>query len=107
MDVYRTTPSQPIASLETSAPAAVEPKNAAKDNGEPSAFSKVLGRLGNQIDKGEHLVKNASHGTMSSAEPGQLIALQAGIYQYVEAVDLASKLVDRATNGVKTVLQSQ
>jgi hypothetical protein len=29
------------------------------------------------------------------------------MYRYVEAVDLASKLVDRATGAVKTVLQSQ
>jgi hypothetical protein len=33
-----------------------------------------------------------------------LIALQVGIYRYTEAVDLASKIVDRATNAVHTVL---
>jgi hypothetical protein len=39
--------------------------------------------------------------------PGELIALQAGVYRYGEAVDLASRLVDRATTSVKTVLQGQ
>jgi hypothetical protein len=39
--------------------------------------------------------------------PGDLIALQAGVYRYGEAVDLASRLVDRATSSVKTVLQGQ
>ena len=37
--------------------------------------------------------------------PAQLIALQAGVYRYSEAIDLASRAVDRATSGVKTVLQ--
>jgi hypothetical protein len=39
--------------------------------------------------------------------PGELIALQAGVYRYGEAVDLASRLIDRATSSVKTVLQGQ
>jgi hypothetical protein len=39
-------------------------------------------------------------------DAGQLIALQAGIYRYSEAVDLAAKLVDRAANAVRTTLQS-
>ena len=38
---------------------------------------------------------------------GELLALQAGVYRYSEAVDLAAKLVDRASSGVKTVLQGQ
>jgi hypothetical protein len=37
----------------------------------------------------------------------ELLALQAGVYRYSEAVDLAAKLVDRASSGVKTVLQGQ
>jgi hypothetical protein len=39
--------------------------------------------------------------------PGDLLALQAGVYRYSEAVDLSAKLIDRATSGVKTVLQGQ
>jgi hypothetical protein len=39
--------------------------------------------------------------------PEALIALQAGIYRYSEAVDLVTKLVDRATQAVKTTLQNQ
>ena len=38
---------------------------------------------------------------------GDLLALQAGVYRYSEAVDLTAKLVDRAANGVKTVIQGQ
>ena len=36
-----------------------------------------------------------------------LLALQAGIYRYGETVDLAARLVDKASSGVKTVIQGQ
>jgi hypothetical protein len=61
------------------------------------------------VASGESLVRSAL-GTARSAQavgPGELIALQAGVYRYGEAVDLASRLVDRATSAVKTVLQGQ
>jgi hypothetical protein len=80
---------------------------AAKGDGEPSAFSRVLKRLEGEIDRGEAVVDKASRGGSASADPAALLALQAGVYRYVEAVDLATKLIDRATNGVKTVLQGQ
>jgi hypothetical protein len=67
------------------------------------AFSKALRGLGHQIDVGEAQVASASQ--LHNYDTGTLIALQAGIYRYTEAVDLASKIVDRATNAVRTVLQ--
>ena len=39
--------------------------------------------------------------------PGQLIAIQAGVYRYTQELELASKLVDKATGAVKQTLQSQ
>ena len=38
---------------------------------------------------------------------GELLALQAGVYRYTEELDLAGKLVDKATGAVKQTLQSQ
>ena len=73
---------------------------------EPGAFSRMVRDLGRELDHGEATVRRALHGSTSS-DPAALIALQAGIYRYVEAVDLASKLVDRASSAVKTILQSQ
>jgi hypothetical protein len=67
------------------------------------AFSKAMHGLGKQIDVGEAQVAAASQ--LHNYDTATLIALQAGIYRYTEAVDLASKIVDRATNAVKTVLQ--
>jgi hypothetical protein len=63
--------------------------------------------IGREIDAGERLLHRAlggaRHGGLSA---GDLIALQAGIYRYSEAVDLAAKIVDRAGTAVKTTLQS-
>lgn len=68
-----------------------------------SAFARAVRGLGRQIDVGEAQAEGASH--LHSYDTGTLIALQVGIYRYTEAVDLASKIVDRATSAVKTVLQ--
>ncbi len=56
------------------------------------------------MNRGEALTR-AALSAPRDLEPGALLALQAGVYRYGEAVDLASKLVDRATSGVKTVVQ--
>jgi len=72
------------------------------DGGE-SVFARALRGLAHEIDVGEARTAGASK--LQSYDTGQLIALQVGIYRYTEAVDLASKIVDRATNAVRTVLQ--
>jgi hypothetical protein len=75
----------------------------------PSPFARVLRGLGHELDAGER----ATRDVMASARAGrdfssvELIALQSQIYRYSEAVDLATKLVDRATNGLRTVVQGQ
>lgn len=76
---------------------------------EPSPFARILHGLGAEVDRGEKLVRRAIHGSSGGAElgNGELLALQAGVYRYSEAVDLSAKLVDRATSGVKTVIQGQ
>ena len=75
----------------------------------PSPFARILASLGREVDRGETLVRRATAGAASGKELGslELLALQAGVYRYSEAVDLSAKLVDRASNGVKTVLQGQ
>jgi hypothetical protein len=67
-----------------------------------SPFSRAMRGLGREIDVGERQVAGASQ--LRSYDTGTLIALQAGIYRYTEAVDLASKIVDRASTAVHTVL---
>ncbi|MCA9584180.1 MAG: hypothetical protein KC657_02365 [Myxococcales bacterium] len=75
----------------------------------PSPFARILKGLGHEVDRGERVVRSALGAGGAGAElgTGQLLALQAGVYRYSEAVDLSAKLVDRASSGVKTVVQGQ
>lgn len=68
------------------------------------SFTEALRGVGSAIDRGEALIARTSHGNLGGLDSAQLIALQAGIYRYSEAVDLVAKLVDRASTAVKTVV---
>jgi hypothetical protein len=75
---------------------------------EPGAsFSHVMRRLAGEVDRGEGVVSQALRGNPYADDAKGMIALQAGVYRYVEAVDLVSRLVDRAAGAVKTTLQNQ
>src|SRR5688500_17944812 len=74
------------------------------DPAEPSPFARLLSSLGESVDQGEGMMDGVVSGQAAGADPGTLIALQAGIYRYSEAVDLAGKLVDRGGNALRTVL---
>jgi hypothetical protein len=69
-----------------------------------ASFARALKGVGGAVDRGEALIAHAAHGNLGGLDSGQLIALQAGIYRYSEAVDLVAKLVDRASTAVKTVI---
>ncbi|HEV8548768.1 MAG TPA: hypothetical protein VGQ57_07070 [Polyangiaceae bacterium] len=71
----------------------------------PSAFTRFARGLARAIDRGEAVVERAASHRFDGMDAGTLIALQAGIYRYGEAVDLAAKLVDRATSAARTVLE--
>jgi hypothetical protein len=86
--------------------AAPEPKVDAVGTSD-SGFGHVLQGIGRELAHGEATTRSAIASMTSGAQtdPAQLIALQMGVYRYSEAIDLASRLVDRVTGGVKTVLQ--
>lgn len=92
----------PVAASAVEKAAPVAPKKPV----EGASFKGVLSALGNEAKRGEALVDRAVHSGGREISPGELIALQAGIYRWVEVVDLASKLVDRAAQAAKTVTQS-
>jgi hypothetical protein len=75
--------------------------------GSEAGFAQLLQGIGRELGRGEVTTRSAIASIASGApvEPAQLIALQTGVYRYSEAIDLASRLVDRVTGGVKTVLQ--
>jgi hypothetical protein len=68
------------------------------------SFAQALHGVGSAVDRGERLMSGVLGGGGSGLDAGQLIALQAGIYRYSEALDLVAKLVDRASTAVKTVV---
>lgn len=86
-----------------------DPRPAAAHGADPprsdGGFRRALRTLGRELDRGEVLVAGAIRGGHGALSPERLLALQAGIYRYTEAVDLAAKVVDRAGNAAKTVLQ--
>lgn len=86
-----TTTPRPLASLRTTP-------------GRSPSFQQALRGLGSAVDRGEALIAQASRGNVGGLDSAQLIALQAGIYRYSEAVDLLAKLVDRASNAVRSVI---
>ena len=92
---YEVVPVEPT-SAEVDAPSAAK-------SGE-GTFLKALRGVGHAVDGGEALIASASRGNLGGLDSGQLIALQAGIYRYSEAVELVAKLVDRAATAVKTVV---
>ena len=75
--------------------------------GGPSPFAAMLQSLAHEVHDGESLTRSALGAARAGQAlgPAELIALQAGIYRYGEAVDLTSRLIDRATGAVKTVVQ--
>jgi hypothetical protein len=76
-----------------------------KTNG-PS-FKDVLSGLGKRMDEGERSVQAAIEVAPKMGPGGELLTLQAGVYRYTETFELAAKLVDKATNAIKTTLQGQ
>ncbi len=84
-------------------------KSAAPEEGS-GPFAKILRGLGREVDREEAMGRRGMGGGANGGqEMGnvELLALQAGVYRYSEAVDLSAKLVDRAASAVKTVLQGQ
>ncbi|WP_146652053.1 hypothetical protein [Labilithrix luteola] len=107
-----TTSVREVSGLNEMSPSAAErpaasatPEVGAKEG--PSPFAAMVRGLGKEVDQGERMVRKAVGSGGQDLGPAELIALQAGVYRYSEAVDLAAKLVDRASSGVKTVIQGQ
>jgi hypothetical protein len=84
-------------------PEAAEPEEA------PSPALEAIGDAVRSIGRGERFVDGAIARARrgKDLEPGQLLALQAGVYRYTQELELAAKLVDKATGAVKQTLQSQ
>jgi hypothetical protein len=107
----RVVPAPPSGRAPPASPAtgAAAPSSPSSQKPGDATFAAVLRGLGQEVQRGESLMHTALGAGRSGRElpAADLIALQAGVYRYGEVVDLASRLVDRATSSVKTVLEGQ
>ncbi len=72
-----------------------------------TSFKDVLATLGQRMDQGEGSVQAALKAAPRMGPAGELLVLQAGVYQYTETFEVAAKMVDKGTNAIKTTLQGQ
>jgi flagellar hook-basal body complex protein FliE len=67
--------------------------------------AKVLDRVGKAQGRMEEILKLAESG--KSFSPAELLSLQAHIYKASQELDMAGKVVEKATGGLKQVLSTQ
>jgi len=88
---------------ETSLSERVQPKP------ESSKAVGMMSHMFSELEKGQvHMDKLINMG-MSGKEfsNGELLSLQAGMYKYTQELDLTSKVVEKATSGLKETLKTQ
>lgn len=78
---------------------------AASEASRTATASKVLNQVTAAQARMEQVLKLAESGKAFS--PAELLSLQAHVYRASQELDLAGKVVEKATGGVKQVLQTQ
>ena len=73
------------------------------------AFGDALAEAARSIMDGQHRLDAAVRGGRGSRvlSNEDILSLQASVYRYTQELEIASKLVDKATSAVRTTLQSQ
>jgi hypothetical protein len=87
------------------APQAVGAERAPAPVARVSQAEQVLERVGHAQQELDRILVQAESGKTFS--PVELLAFQARVYRASQEVDLAGKVVEKATSGVKLVLQTQ
>lgn len=107
----RISPSVPGASLQVQPSPSSPTRSGASHRPEstPStSFAEALREAAGSLSEGQTRIDRAiRRGSRGETDPGHLLALQAGVYRYTQELELASKLVDKATGALKQTLQSQ
>lgn len=77
--------------------------------GETSKAGDMMTQVVGDLEKGqlnlEKIISQASSGKQFSN--AELLSLQASMYQYTQQLDLTSKVVEKATTGLKDVVKTQ
>lgn len=77
----------------------------ATEKSEESRLTKMLSSLLTGQDKMTKIMNMALSGRQFS--PSELLAMQAGVYRFTQELDLTSKVVEKATGGIKQTLNTQ
>lgn len=80
-------------------------KVAATDKPQNTAFTNVIKELSAGQNKLEGLMKTAMSGQKLSNQ--EMIGVQAGVYMYSQQMELTSKVIDKATSGIKQAMNTQ
>lgn len=72
---------------------------------EQSRMADMLERLVNGQDKMEGIMKMALSGRQFT--PSELLAMQAGVYKFSQELELTSKVIEKATSGIKQTMNTQ
>lgn len=74
-----------------------------------AAKSRQVVRALEQINAAQHQMDQVMHlaQTGKTFSPAELLSLQAQVFRASQSIDLAGKVVEKATSGVKQVLQTQ
>ena len=73
--------------------------------GSDAGLQKLFGGVMEGQGKLDKIIKLATSG--KSFSPTELLAVQAGVYKFSQELELTSKVVEKATSGVKQTLQTQ
>lgn len=77
----------------------------ATEKAEDSKLAQMIERITKGSDKMQEIVNMAMSGKQFS--PTELIGMQAQVYQFTQELDLTSKVVEKATAGIKQTLNTQ
>ncbi len=98
-DVIKAAVNKPGAVEGAASKVAVEKSEAGK------GFQKLLGSLVEDQNKLDEIIKAATSG--KSYNQQELLAIQASVYKFSQELELTSKVVEKATSGVKQTMQTQ
>lgn len=102
---YPTRPPSPVPATSFADALAVPAVPAAAPTGLAAAVRGVARELADRQEVVERGLRRARRG--EGLSPQELLALQAGVYRYTQELELVSKVVDKATQAVRSTLQSQ
>jgi hypothetical protein len=83
----------------------VKPVEPAKETTQNSGVKRLMGAVMDGQNQLDQIIAKASSGKQFSNT--ELLAMQAGVYKFSQELELTSKVVEKATSGIKQTMQTQ